>query len=39
MTRKSSELNLVKDFIAVFERASSDLEELIKKRVIRIVLL
>ncbi len=31
MTRKSSELDLVKDFIAVFERASSDLEELIKK--------
>lgn len=31
MTRKSSELDLVKDFIAVFERASLDLAEIIKK--------
>lgn len=31
MTRKSSELDLVKDFIAVFERASLDLSEIIKK--------
>lgn len=30
MTRKSSELDLVKDFMAVFERTSEDLKEIIK---------
>ena len=31
MTMKSSELYLVKDFMAVFERASEDLKSIIKK--------
>lgn len=39
MTRKSSELDLVKDFIAVFERASADLKELIENKKIQDVVI